>query len=71
MLDIKTGENYRMCAERLQTERDEARDEGYRDGRHHTCALLSLLVYDSDGAPMNQASLLGLCEDVESGLSQP
>ena len=25
MLDIKTGENYRAAAERLQTERDEAR----------------------------------------------
>ncbi len=27
MLDIKTGENYRACAERLQCERDEAREK--------------------------------------------
>ena len=40
-------------------------DSGYQDGRRHACALLSQLVYTSDGEPLDQAALLELCINVE------
>ena len=42
------------------------RDSGYQDGRRHACALLSQLVYTSDGEPLDQAALLELCINVET-----
>ena len=49
-------------------EHQEAIKAAYRDGRRHACALLSLLVYDSDGEPLNTGSLLGICNDVEESI---
>lgn len=44
------------------------KEAAYQDGRRHACALLSLLVYDSDGEPLNTGSLLGICNDVEESM---
>ena len=47
-------------------ELDAQKDAGYQDGRRHTCALLSQLVYTSDGEPLGQSALLELCVNVET-----
>ena len=52
-------------------EMEAKKDAAYREERRHVCALLSLLVYDSDGEPMNQGSILGLCNDVEAEYFKP
>ena len=42
------------------------KEAAYQDGRRHACALLSQLVYTSDGEPLDQAALLELCINVET-----
>ena len=42
--------------------------KAFNDGREHTCALLSQLVYTSDGEPMSQRELMAMCASIEADL---
>ena len=68
-IDNYAGERVSMktTSLRLRVAELEAKmDSGYQDGRRHACALLSQLVYTSDGEPLDQAALLELCINVET-----
>ena len=49
-------------------ELEAAMDRARGDERSHVFALVSMLVYDSDGEPMTQAALLEMCARIETEL---
>lgn len=68
--DSLVGEVLRLCRlakqNAAQAERIKALEAA---GSAHTCALLSQLVYSSDGDPLDQGALLRLCAAFEAALA--